>query len=379
MMGTPKPGEPDWSRLDGDILQAQVLLGVGVIAVGVTVLLVLFRALRRKHRPQMSLRLFVLVILGLSVCSWGGVRWRQVQATKVSVKTEYDAANLPFTLYPGAKSAPWRHRVEACQTCCRLQHMRTVLSLLLLVALGGPAVGAEYPLWDGKESVAAYAKPVGLPATKTINLGAGVKMEFVLIPAGKFIMGTPEPIEPDWSRLNGDMLQVQVLLGVGVIAVGVMVLLVLFRALRRKHRPQMSLRLFVLVILGLSVCSWGGVRWHQGVKAKSVAKAEYEAAKLRFDNAAHPEKPAHEVTLSKPFYMGKYEVTQEQYQQVIGNNPSAFKALQKPVETVSWDDARAFCQKVVSASGARTRLPSEAEWETDRHLLFRVFRLECWD
>ena len=57
-------------------------------------------------------------------------------------------------------------------------------------------------------------------------------------------------------------------------------------------------------------------------------------------------KTQHEVTLTKPFYMGKYTVTQEQYQQVMGSNPSTFKGKDNPVENVSWDDAQEFIKKV---------------------------------
>jgi len=75
------------------------------------------------------------------------------------------------------------------------------------------------------------------------------------------------------------------------------------------------------------------------------------------------EGPAHQVTISKPFYMGKYEVTQEQYERVMGRNPSSFKGPKKPVQNVSWHDAAAFCQKVGQGAAKLVRLPTEAEWE----------------
>ncbi|MFM7577062.1 MAG: formylglycine-generating enzyme family protein, partial [Microcystaceae cyanobacterium] len=75
------------------------------------------------------------------------------------------------------------------------------------------------------------------------------------------------------------------------------------------------------------------------------------------------ELPQHRVILQE-FYLGKYPVTQEQYQAVMGNNPSRFKDNPKnPVEQVSWDDAKAFCQKLQELTGKSFRLPTEAEWE----------------
>ncbi len=75
------------------------------------------------------------------------------------------------------------------------------------------------------------------------------------------------------------------------------------------------------------------------------------------------ESPEHEVTVSG-FWIGKYAVTQGQWQKVMGNNPSSFKKGDNyPVETVSWDDAKEFIRKLNGKSGNTFRLPSEAEWE----------------
>ncbi|MBW4616435.1 MAG: SUMF1/EgtB/PvdO family nonheme iron enzyme [Desmonostoc vinosum HA7617-LM4] len=74
------------------------------------------------------------------------------------------------------------------------------------------------------------------------------------------------------------------------------------------------------------------------------------------------EEPQHTVTI-KPFYMGKFVVTQEQYQVVMGTNPSYFKGSKRPVEKVSGNAAIAFCEKLSLITGKTYRLPSEAEWE----------------
>ena len=71
----------------------------------------------------------------------------------------------------------------------------------------------------------------------------------------------------------------------------------------------------------------------------------------------------HSVTLTKGFWLGKYEVTQAQWRSVIGNNPSSFKGDNLPVENVSWDDCQTFIQKVNAHLSCGARLPTEAEWE----------------
>jgi formylglycine-generating enzyme required for sulfatase activity len=137
--------------------------------------------------------------------------------------------------------------------------------------------------------------PSSLPKTQSVDLGGGVKMEFVLIPKGKFTMGSP-PTE----------------------------------------------------------------------KGRNPFEKDFDAEKL------------HEVEITKPFYMAKYPVTQEQYEAITGENPSWFQAgkmgadkvkglstKQFPVETVSWDNAQAFCKKLREQDKQMRvfRLPTEAEWE----------------
>jgi formylglycine-generating enzyme required for sulfatase activity len=123
---------------------------------------------------------------------------------------------------------------------------------------------------------AAMRVALGISKQRTLDLGGGVKMVFVRIPAGRFMMGDPP-----------------------------------------------------------------------------------EAQGKDYDRA----KPRHEVTLTRAFYLGKSEVTQAQYERLMGNNPSKWKGADLPVEQVSWPECRAFCEKLGEVTGRKTRLPTEAEWE----------------
>lgn len=80
------------------------------------------------------------------------------------------------------------------------------------------------------------------------------------------------------------------------------------------------------------------------------------------------EKPVHEVTLTKDYYMGETQVTQALWEAVMGNNPSEFKGEERPVECVSWNDCQEFIRKLNrklrgQLHGKSFRLPTEAEWE----------------
>jgi formylglycine-generating enzyme required for sulfatase activity len=77
------------------------------------------------------------------------------------------------------------------------------------------------------------------------------------------------------------------------------------------------------------------------------------------------ERPAHRVTISQPFYLGKYPVTQAQWEAVMGDNPSRSRGHPtQPVECVSWNDVHAFLHKLNEREGGGDyRLPTEAQWE----------------
>ena len=79
-------------------------------------------------------------------------------------------------------------------------------------------------------------------------------------------------------------------------------------------------------------------------------------------DAQSDERPVHRVTLSS-YRIGKYEVTQELWEAVMGNNPSCFKGARRPVENVSWDDCQTFIRKLNSMTGQTFKLPTEAQWE----------------
>jgi formylglycine-generating enzyme required for sulfatase activity/serine/threonine protein kinase len=133
---------------------------------------------------------------------------------------------------------------------------------------------------DIRKAQQAWAAHLGRRVEETVEIAQGVKMEFVLVPPGKFGMGSP----------NGE-----------------------------KDRE--------------------GFEWS--------------------------DETLHTVSLTEPFYLGKYEVTQAQYEALTRLNPSKFKGADHPVEGVSWEDAEAYCRMLTKKRAGMHwyRLPTEAEWE----------------
>jgi formylglycine-generating enzyme required for sulfatase activity len=75
------------------------------------------------------------------------------------------------------------------------------------------------------------------------------------------------------------------------------------------------------------------------------------------------EHPQRKVVITKPFYMGRFEVKQREYQKIMRENPSRFTHKNNPVEGISWGEAVKFCQLLSDREGLYYRLPTEAEWE----------------
>ena len=138
---------------------------------------------------------------------------------------------------------------------------------------------------------------------EVIDLGKDVKLEMVLIPAGKFKMGfTQKELEDCKVALQ--------------------------EVLKKERNKDLDKKDFDLIDLIVSI---------QGKQ--------------------------HMVMLTKPFYMGKYEVTQEQWESVTKKNPSETKGPKLPVTNVSWEDCQDFIKKLNVKTKGGYRLPTEAEWE----------------
>ena len=101
-----------------------------------------------------------------------------------------------------------------------------------------------------------------------------------------------------------------------------------------------------------------------GMKFVWIKPGTYMMGSPKVEKGRGDGETQHKVTLTKGFYMGVYTVTQEQWQQVMGNNPSFFKGEKSlPVEGVSWSDCQEFIKKLRDKDKKQYRLPTEADWE----------------
>ena len=99
-----------------------------------------------------------------------------------------------------------------------------------------------------------------------------------------------------------------------------------------------------------------GTYW-QGAQSADASAPNY------YPDAAANQGPLREVTISRDFYIGKYELTQAQFEDVMGYNPATTKGANHPVEMVPWNVAQEYTEKLSEKTGSHFRLPTEAEWE----------------
>ena len=145
--------------------------------------------------------------------------------------------------------------------------------------------------------------------------------------------------------------------------------------LLQKVKKIASVAVAFLLVGGIIAAIFGIGNW---MEKKRLAQAreeimdnmvKVEAGSFMMGSSEYYDATPHRVTLTKDYWIGKYEVTQKQYEAVMGNNPSEFKGDNRPVENVSWNDAKAFCDKLNELyrdklpAGYRFDLPTEAQWE----------------
>ena len=105
-----------------------------------------------------------------------------------------------------------------------------------------------------------------------------------------------------------------------------------------------------------------------GMRLILISAGTFSMGSPEEERGRHANETQHEVTIGASYYLGKYEVTQDEFKNVMGNNPSSIKGAMSPVETLRWEDAVSFCEKLSDlpeekAAGREYRLPTEAEWE----------------
>ena len=154
-----------------------------------------------------------------------------------------------------------------------------------------------------------------------VVLGKDVNLDLVLIPAGRFMMGFTEKELGELKEWRTNNIKEQ------------------------KEEARNFIDILIEIILGK--------------KQEPLGKTGPDEV----DEFIREYGKQHEVTITKPFYMGKFEVTQEQWESVMGNNPSETKGVKLPVTDVSWEDCQDFIKKLNTKTDGGYRLPTEAEWE----------------
>ncbi len=115
--------------------------------------------------------------------------------------------------------------------------------------------------------------------------------------------------------------------------------------------------------LGSPVCLEIALGDRTKLKLVMIPAGTFNMGSPRDEKYRNEDETCHRVAITKPFYMGIYPVTQEQWEQVMGKNLSQFRGANRPVENVTYDEAVVFCYKASQRTGRKITLPTEAQWE----------------
>ena len=130
--------------------------------------------------------------------------------------------------------------------------------------------------------------------------------------------------------------------------------------------------LCILLVLGSSTPILGqqlkAITNSLGTKLVLIHAGSFSMGSPEGETGRQGDEPLHEETFGKSFYLGVYETTQDEFEKVMGNNPSRFRGPKNPVEHLSWEVAVLYCDKLSQlpeekAAGRAYRLPTESEWE----------------
>jgi formylglycine-generating enzyme required for sulfatase activity len=219
----------------------------------------------------------------------------------------------------------------------------TAMVILCICSVSAKESEEIHKPWDGKESIDEYSRRRRLANSIILNLGSDVTMECVLVPDGMYIMGAPMP-ETIYIGLS--------ICAISIILILTLICAIVYRSFRTRRRIQYSLLELIIFTNLAGFAIYGFIRY-------SHASEAYRQW-VWLGEESHP---SHKVNIIMPYYMSKYEVTQKQYKQVMGCNPSSYEGPDMPVHDVSWDDAKEFCRRASDKLKMHIRLPSESEWE----------------
>jgi formylglycine-generating enzyme required for sulfatase activity len=196
------------------------------------------------------------------------------------------------------------------------------------------------PLWDGKESVADYAKRVGIKDVQTeLDLGGGVSMKLTLVPTGKFMMGARPP---KFEMIEG--VRTMVREGAG----------------GAENDPQLEVIISKPFYMGVYEVT--REQWEQVMGRKYPASAPLSPVQLGLTQKQY------EQFVGSPVSGGqsREHLSQELLKKIIAADPGYleyFNCKTHPAERINWEEAAEFCQKVSAKTGRTVSLPTQAQWE----------------